>query len=263
MENFDLSQNQENTNPSGTTPPSMGTISTTTQAPTNMTADTKTANTSTTASGLIQDGRFSDAYLKYGYCDSNGNVDCSYVLEYAEEIAVALKGAQRNILGKILDEVQHMGFAVTIEDKKKALAKRVAEVEKLVKQGLAPVILCDFMRKNYEAIKTQADFRSFCMHLEAVFCYLREPEPTTEWASTDNEKFEDLIYYVLRAGGQDDVYLVHIDKKIFIETSWTYQKIEIAVTGSNHVTVIDPENYNGAISREVTVTSDNGGLIIN
>lgn len=73
---------------------------------------------------------------------------------------------------------------------------------------------------------------------------------------------ENLIYYVLRAGGADDVYLVHIDPAVFEGTSWTYQKIEIAVTGTHHVTVISPEHYDGDITAEVTVTLDDSGNLI-
>lgn len=72
---------------------------------------------------------------------------------------------------------------------------------------------------------------------------------------------EHLIYYVLRDGGKDDAYLVHIDPAIFEGTSWTYQKIEIAVTGTHHVTVIAPEHYDGEITAEVTVTVDGDGNI--
>lgn len=72
---------------------------------------------------------------------------------------------------------------------------------------------------------------------------------------------EHLIYYVLRDKGKDDVYLVHIDPAVFEGTPWTNQKVEIAVTGTNHVTVIAPENYEGTITTEVTVTLDEDGNI--
>lgn len=73
---------------------------------------------------------------------------------------------------------------------------------------------------------------------------------------------ENWIYHVLRAGGADDVYLVHIDPAVFEGTSWTYQKIEIAVTGTDHVTVISPEHYDGDITAEVTVTLDDSGNLM-
>lgn len=73
---------------------------------------------------------------------------------------------------------------------------------------------------------------------------------------------ENYIYYVLRAGGADDAYLVHFDAEAFCGTSWRYQEIEIAVTGSNHVTVIDPEYYDGVITEEVTVTLDDDGHLV-
>lgn len=70
---------------------------------------------------------------------------------------------------------------------------------------------------------------------------------------------EDMIYYVLGECGKDKAYLVHIDPSIFSGTSWTFQKIESAVTGTNHVTVIAPEHYDGAINGEVTVSLDADG----
>ena len=73
---------------------------------------------------------------------------------------------------------------------------------------------------------------------------------------------EDQIYYVLRAGGADDVYFVHIAPAVFEGTSWTYQNIEAAVTGTHHVTVIDPAYYDGEITAEVTVTLDGDGNLV-
>lgn len=73
---------------------------------------------------------------------------------------------------------------------------------------------------------------------------------------------ENLIYYVLRAGGADDVYLVHIDPAVFEDTALTYQNVEIAVTGTGHVTVISPEHYDGDITAEVTVTLDDSGNLM-
>lgn len=70
---------------------------------------------------------------------------------------------------------------------------------------------------------------------------------------------ESLIYYVLRGSGEDDVYLVHIDPAVFAGTSWMYQQIELAVTDTPHVMVISPENYDGDITDEVTVTVDSDG----
>lgn len=70
---------------------------------------------------------------------------------------------------------------------------------------------------------------------------------------------ETYVYYVLRDNGRDDVYLVHIDPIVFEGTSWTYQRLEIAVTDSNHVRVIAPEYYDGVITEEVTVTLDDDG----
>ena len=70
---------------------------------------------------------------------------------------------------------------------------------------------------------------------------------------------EDMIYYVLGECGKDKAYLVHVDPSIFSGTSWTFQKIESAVTGTNHVTVIAPEHYDGAINGEVTVSLDADG----
>lgn len=72
---------------------------------------------------------------------------------------------------------------------------------------------------------------------------------------------ENLIYYVPHADGADDVYLVHIDPAVFDGTSWTYQKIEIAVTGTNYVAVIDPQYYDGTITAEVAVTLDDDGKL--
>ena len=70
---------------------------------------------------------------------------------------------------------------------------------------------------------------------------------------------EDVIYYVLRDGGKDDAYLVHIDLSIL--ERYRYAEIERAVTGTQHVTVIAPEHYDGEITDEVTVTVDGDGNI--
>ena len=73
---------------------------------------------------------------------------------------------------------------------------------------------------------------------------------------------ENLIYNVLRDSGEDDTYLVHIDPAVFEDTALTYQNIEIAVTGTHHVTVISPEHYDGDITAEVTVTLDDSGNLM-
>ncbi|MCX4373301.1 MAG: hypothetical protein OSJ58_16070 [Dysosmobacter sp.] len=72
---------------------------------------------------------------------------------------------------------------------------------------------------------------------------------------------KDEIYYIKQPGdgSEDDVYLVHIDPAVFEGTSWMYQQIELAVTGTPHVMVISPENYDGDITNEVTVTVDSDG----
>lgn len=64
---------------------------------------------------------------------------------------------------------------------------------------------------------------------------------------------KDEIYYIKQPGdgSEDDVYLVHIDPAVFEGTSWMYQQIELAVTGTPHVMVISPENYDGDITNKV------------
>ena len=73
---------------------------------------------------------------------------------------------------------------------------------------------------------------------------------------------EDSVFYVLRANGKDDAYLVHVNPAVFEGTSWTYQNIEAAVAGTHHVTAIAPEHYDGVITAEATVTLDGDGNLV-
>lgn len=77
-----------------------------------------------------------------------------------------------------------------------------------------------------------------------------------ENSTGDAKTTEDVIYHVLGVNGKDKAYLVHIDPDVFAGTDWTYQRIEIAVTGTNHVTVTAPEHYDGEITDEVVVSLD-------
>lgn len=82
-----------------------------------------------------------------------------------------------------------------------------------------------------------------------------------ENSTGDAKTTEDVIYHVLGVNGKDKAYLVHINPDIFAGTDWTYQRIEIAVTGTNHVTVTAPEHYDGEITDEVVVGLDADGQL--
>lgn len=228
--------------------------------------DTNSMTTeATSSSGIIKDGKLTDEYLRYGYNDSNGKVDCAYVLEYAQNIAENLGGMNQEIFRAIWYGIvkEGKGLYVPIEQKKKAIAKQVIRVKKLVMRGVAPAVLYDIIEANYEAVKTPADFNSLCMHFEAIYCYMGVPVFRPIVNTTKTNISENFVYYVPRAGGRDDAYLVHIHPEVFCGTNWRYQNIEYAVSGTNHVMVSKLEHYPDEITQEVDVTlADNGRLCI-
>ena len=70
--------------------------------------------------------------------------------------------------------------------------------------------------------------------------------------------FENLVYEIgIPNAGRSYAYLVHIDSEVLEE--YTYQRLEIMVTGTNHILVCAPEYYDGAIDEEVTITLDASG----
>ena len=72
---------------------------------------------------------------------------------------------------------------------------------------------------------------------------------------------ENYIYTVgIPNTGKSYTYSVYIDKAV-IESGYRYAEIERMVTGTNHVTVCDPEHYD-LIDEEVFVSLDDNGDII-
>lgn len=66
---------------------------------------------------------------------------------------------------------------------------------------------------------------------------------------------ETLIYTIgIPNADRSYTYLVHIDNEVLKE--YTYQRLEVIITGTNHVTVCAPEHYDGTIDEEVSVTLD-------
>lgn len=110
-------------------------------------------------------------YLANGYNTLDGRDDPRYVLSYAKEIAAKLALMKKEYFRAFYREVD-LNVRETIERKQLLVGLLVTRAHNAVRNGKAPEIFYEFMKRNAECITDHKTYIAFCDHMEAVYCYM-------------------------------------------------------------------------------------------